>query len=117
MQTCFNNIFIEADYRGNFSETDLWRAFESDVDRQKLEAMITEWDDVYDSIWHALGIDKETFSEVSAQPFKEEDICSLQAGMRRLEEMNRDFLEIAVARAKVLVQGELGKTNGCRQLQ
>jgi hypothetical protein len=112
LQTCFNNIFIEADYRGNFSETDLWRAFEGGVDRQKLEAMMTEWDDIYDKIWHALGIDKETFSEVSAQPFKDEDICSLQAGMRRLEVMNRDFLDVAVARAKVLVQEELAKTSG-----
>jgi hypothetical protein len=38
------------------------------------------------------------------------DIASLDAGMRKLEEMNRDFLEIAVARAKVLVHEELAKT-------
>jgi hypothetical protein len=119
LQTCFNNIFIEAEFCGNFSPGDVWSAFEDSIDKDKIETMINEWDQLYLQIWRNIGfVDvKETFSEVSAQPFTDGDIASLDAGMRKLEEMNRDFLEIAVARAKVLVQEELGKTNGRRQLQ
>jgi hypothetical protein len=34
----------------------------------------------------------------------------LDTGLRELEKMNRDFLEIAVARAAVLIQREIGTT-------
>jgi hypothetical protein len=113
LQTCFNNILIEAEFRGNFSENDVWKAFESRTDKDKIETMISEWGELYSQIWKNIGFKDriETFSDVSAEPFADEDIDSLDAGMRKLEEMNRDFLEIAVARAKVLVQEELAKTN------
>ena len=109
LQTCFNNIFMEAEFRGNFSPIDVWGAFESTVDRDKIEAMIREWEELYPKIWRSLGFPdvSETFNEVSAHPFSDEDIALLDAGMRQLEEMNRGFLDMAVARAKALVQGEL----------
>jgi hypothetical protein len=45
---------------------------------------------------------------VSAQPFSDEDIALLDDGMRELEEMNRAFLDLAVAKAQSSVHRELG---------
>jgi hypothetical protein len=111
LQTCFNNIFIEAEFRGNFSQGDVWSAFETDVDKNKIEKMIKEWDGSYQKIWKGIGFGdvRETYSEVSAEPFSDEDITSLADGMRELEEMNRDFLDIAVVRAEILIRRELEK--------
>lgn len=47
LQTCFNNIFIEAEFRGNFSERDVWSAFETEADKDKIEKMIHEWPKLY----------------------------------------------------------------------
>jgi hypothetical protein len=110
LQTCFNNIFIEAEFRGNFSPSDVWAAFETDADKNKFENMIKDWDKLYQKIWKSIGFShvRETYGEVSAQAFSNEDIRSLVDGMRELEKMNRDFLDMAVARAKSLVHEELG---------
>jgi hypothetical protein len=69
LQTCFNNIFIEAEFRGNFSPSDVWSAFEADVDKKKFEEMIGEWDGLYQKIWKSLGFSnvRETYGEVSAR--------------------------------------------------
>ena len=111
LQTCFNNIFIEAEFRGNFQEGDVWSAFETKAEKDKIERMIREWKGVYQKIWKGIGFGdvRETYSEVSAEPFSNEDITSLADGMRGLEEMNRDFLDMAVARAKDLIGRELEK--------
>jgi len=113
LQTCFNNIFIEAEFRGNFSPTDVWSAFESTTDKRKILSMIEEWSQIYAEIWRSIGFTdlKETFSEVSDQPFAAQDIVSLEVGMRKLEKMNSDFLDMAIVRAKVLVQRELEITD------
>jgi len=47
LQTCFNNIFLEAEFRGNFSSDDVWGAFESTEERCKIETMVVEWEEVY----------------------------------------------------------------------
>jgi hypothetical protein len=109
LQICLNNIFMEAEFRGNFSPIDVWGAFESTADRDKIEAMIRGWEELYPKIWRSLGFPNvsETFNEVCAHPFSDEDIALLDAGMRQLEEINRDFLDMAVARAKALVHGDL----------
>jgi hypothetical protein len=110
LQTCFNNIFMEAEFRGNFSPSDVWAAFETDADKNKFKKMIKEWDELYPKIWKSIGFSdvRETYGEVSAQPFSDEDIRSLADGMRELEEMNRDFLDMAAARAKCLIHEDLG---------
>src|SRR5271169_1042221 len=112
LQTCLNNIFIEAEFRGNFSETDVWSAFESSADRSKIDAMIDDWKPLYSKIWQSLGVNDvtETLGEVSDQPFTDQDIASLGAGLHELAQMNSDFLNMAVARAEVLVGRELGIT-------
>jgi hypothetical protein len=73
--------------------------------------MIREWDGLYQKIWKGIGFGdvRETYSEVSAEPFSDEDITSLADRMRELEEMNRDFLDMAVVRAKFLIHQELEK--------
>jgi len=116
LQTCLNNIFIEAEFRGNFSPNDVWSAFESDVDRSKIDAMIKDWPPLYSKIWQSLGFNDvtETFGEVSDQPFTREDIISLGAALHELEKMNSDFLDMAVARAEVLIGKELGITKSPR---
>jgi hypothetical protein len=112
LQTCFNNIFMEAEFRGNFSEGDVWGAFESSTDRSKIDAMIKDWNPLYANIWRSLGFKDvtETFGAVSDQAFTNEDLTSLAAGLRELEKMNSDFLGMAVARAEVLIGKELGIT-------
>jgi hypothetical protein len=112
LQTCFNNIFLEAEFRGHFSEDDVWSAFESEADRSKIDAMIRDWKPLYAKIWQSLGFDDvtETFGEVSDQPFTEEEILSLEAGLDELKKINGDFLDIAVARAEALIGKELGIT-------
>jgi len=118
LQTCFNNIFIEGEFRGIYSPADMWDAFESSEDRAKILGMIEKFDHTYRKIWKGIGfIDvTETFGEVSNQPFSDQDLASLDAGLRELEEMNKNFLEIAVARAEILIQKELGITTQPRVL-
>jgi TIR domain len=112
LQTCFNNIFIEGEFRGIYSPADVWDAFESSEDQSKILGMIEGFDHTYRKIWKGLGfIDvTETFGEVSNQPFSDQDLALLDTGLRELEKMNRDFLDIAVARAEVLIREELGIT-------
>ena len=109
LQTCLNNIFMEAEFRGNFSEEDVWGAFEIDADRSKIDAIIKDWKPLYAKIWRSLGFKDvtETFGEVSDEPFTNEDITSLSDGLHELEKMNGDFLNMAVARAEGLIGKEL----------
>jgi TIR domain len=112
LQTCFNNIFIEGEFRGIYSPADMWDAFESNSDKSKILDMIETFDRTYRSIWRGLGFMDvtETFGEVSNQRFSDQDLSLLDTGLRELGEMNRDFLDIAVARAGVLIRKELGIT-------
>ncbi len=63
----------------------------------------------YPKIWEGIGfLDvTETFGEVSEQPMSDRDISLLDSGLQVLERVNKDFLGLAVARARVLVQREL----------
>jgi hypothetical protein len=112
LQTCFNNIFIEGEFRGIYSPADVWDAFESSADQSKILDMIEKFDKTYRKIWKGLGFADvtETFGEVSNQPFSDQDLALLDTGLRELEEMNKDFLDIAVARAGVMIRKELGIT-------
>jgi hypothetical protein len=109
LQTCFNNVFMEAEFRGYFSERDVLNAFESDADKRKILDIMTKWKKTYPKIWQGIGFSDvtETFGEVSDQPMTRQDLSLLEAGLRELEKLNRDFLSMAVARAEVLVQREL----------
>ena len=109
LQTCFNNIFLEAEFRGNFSPEDLLDAFEG-ADKEKLLDVIDNWKETYPRIWRGMGFSDvmETFGEVSKEPMSAEDQCLLQSGLQKLESLNRDFLAVAVARVHVLIQSELG---------
>jgi hypothetical protein len=113
LQTAFNNIFLEAESRGNYSPVDVWDAFESDEDKSKIESMIEEWNHTYPKIWQGIGFMdvRQTFDEVSDLPFSDEDLALLDTGLRELEQMNRDLLNMVVVRAEVLIQRELGITN------
>jgi hypothetical protein len=111
LQTCLNNIFLEAEFRGIYALSDVWKAFESDQDRSKIAMMNEKFKQhTYPKIWKGIGFPDVTltFGKVSDQPFSPEDLASLEAGLRELEEMNKDFLDIAVGRAAVLIESELG---------
>jgi hypothetical protein len=109
LQTCFNNVFLEAEFRGYFSEKDILNAFERDEDKKKVLRIMEKWKTTYPKIWRGIGfLDvTETFGEVSEQPMTPQDRSSLESGLRELESLNRDFLSLAVARAEVLIQREL----------
>jgi hypothetical protein len=111
LQTCFNNIFLEAEFRGNFSPEDLLDAFEG-ADKEKLLDIIDKWNETYPKIWRGIGFSDvmETFGDVSKEPMSAEDQCLLQSELQKLERLNRDFLAMAVARAEVRIQNEL-RTN------
>jgi hypothetical protein len=100
---------MEAEFRGYFSERDVLNAFESDADKRKILDIMTKWKKTYPKIWQGIGFSDvtETFGEVSDQPMTRQDLSLLEAGLRELEKLNRDFLSMAVARAEVLVQREL----------
>jgi len=54
----------------------------------------------------------QTFGEVSKEPMSAEDQCLLQSGLRELESLNRDYLDMAVPRVEVLIQNALRTTIG-----
>jgi hypothetical protein len=112
LQTCFNNIFREGEFRGVYSSTNVWDAFDSSGDKSKFSTMQTNFPLTYEKIWKGIGfIDStETYREVSDKPFSEEEIRSLDTGLCELEKMNKEFLEIAAPRASVLIQNEIGMT-------
>src|SRR5262249_31476090 len=74
LQTCFNNIFIEAEFRGHFLPSDVCSAFEIEADKKKFVRMIEQWDTLLQKIWKSIGFSdvKETYGEVSTQPFSDE---------------------------------------------
>jgi hypothetical protein len=81
--------------------------------------MIKDWGPLYSKIWQSLGFKDltETFGEVSNQPFSDQDITALGGGLRELEKMNSDFLDMSVARAEVLIGKELGITKSLRSFE
>jgi hypothetical protein len=111
LQTCFNNIFLEAEFRGNYSSGDLLDAFEG-ADKEKLLDIIDKWNETHPKIWRGIGFSDvtKTFGEVSKEPMSAEDQCLLQSGLQKLERLNRDYLAMAVPRVQVLIQNEL-RTN------
>ena len=96
LQTCFNNIFLEAEFRGNFSPGDLLDAFEA-ADEEKMLDIIDKWNKTYPKIWQGMGfLDvTETFGEVSKEPMTEHDLSLLQSEIQEVEKLNRDFLTMA----------------------
>ena len=104
LQTCLNNIFLEAEFRGNFSPTDLLNAFLS-ADKEKLLDIIDKWNETYPKIWHDIGfLDvTETFGEVSKEPMTDHDLSLLQSELQELERLNCDFLAMALARSELLI--------------
>jgi hypothetical protein len=110
LQTCFNNVFLEAGYRGNFSKGDLLDAFEGQ-DKEKLEDIMKRWDENYPKIWSGIGFkdmkEEMTFEEVSEEPMTPEDLSVLESALQEVERLNRDFLAMAVARGELLIRSEL----------
>ena len=109
LQTCFNNIFLEAEFRGHFSPEELVSAFESTDDQDKIMAIMEEWGQVYPDIWRGIGFPDltETFGEVSNQPMTDADLALLETGLCELKKLNREFLDIAATRLEVLIKREL----------
>ena len=44
LQTCFNNVFLEAEFRGHFAPKDLVNAFERPADKAKVLAIMAEFE-------------------------------------------------------------------------
>jgi hypothetical protein len=110
LQTNLNNVFMEAEFRGNFSPIDVLEAFEDDSEKEKIQTMIAQWSKIYPEIWKSIGFPdvRETFGEVSRSEMTDEDIALLKRRLQDLAEMNRDFLGMAVRRMEILIQRELG---------
>jgi hypothetical protein len=121
LQTCFNNIFLEAGFRANFSKTDLLDAFEP-RDKRKLRDIIKKWNEAYPKIWSGIGFKNmketfgegpkgpmapETFGEVPRGPMTPEDVSLLETALHEIEKLNRDFLAMAAARGELMIQSEL----------
>jgi hypothetical protein len=111
LQIGLNNIFLEAEFRGKFSKEDLLSAFET-TDQKAILDIYDKWNESYPKIWRGIGFSdvNENFGEVSGGPMREEDLSLLEDGLRGVEEVNRDFLAMAVARGELLIQNEL-RTN------
>jgi hypothetical protein len=115
LQTCLNNIFSEAEFRGTFSPADIWTAFENPRDKDSILKMIGDSRDTFRKLWQSIGFNDpmETFGEVSSQPFSKADEILLETGLGELQQMNSDFLQMAAVRLQALIEREVGdaKTN------
>ena len=111
LQTCLNNVFLEAGFRGNFSTADLLNAFEG-PDKDRLMDIVEKWRETYPKIWRGIGFadTTETFGEVSKGPMTPEDVSLLESALQELKKLNRDFLSMAAARGELMIQSEL-RTN------
>jgi hypothetical protein len=109
LQTCLNNIFSEAEFRGTYSSADLVTAFESEEDMTKIEKIIDDSGSIFEKLWRGIGFTntKQTFGEVSTKPFSPEEINLLGVGLKELKRVNKAFLEIAVVRSEALIRKEL----------
>jgi TIR domain-containing protein len=114
LQTCLNNIFSEAEFRGTYSLLDLSMSFEDKGDKVAIQNIIDDSIPIFGKIWESIGFcnTSETFGEVSAERFTEESIALLEDGLAELKKINSEFLEMGVARVEALVRRELGKSNG-----
>jgi hypothetical protein len=110
LQTCLNNIFSEAEFRGTFSTADIWTAFENPQEKDSVLKMISDSGDTFRKLWQSIGFNDpmETFGEVSSQPFAKADEILLETGLVELQQMNSDFLEMAAVRLQALIQREVG---------
>jgi hypothetical protein len=107
LQTNLNNVFVEFEFRGSFSPENLLEAFKSE-DKTELNEMGEKWPEIYRKIWQSIGLNAiETFEEVSKETMKEEDVALLKSKLEELAEMNSNFLRMAVARLKVLIDLEV----------
>jgi hypothetical protein len=108
LKTCFNNVFLEAGFRENFSEQDLVDAFDA-PDKERLLNIMEKWKETCQKFWRGLGFAdmKETFGEVSAEGMTDEEISLLESALQEIESLNRDFLAMASARGQLLIQNEL----------
>jgi hypothetical protein len=114
LQTCLNNVFFEAEFRGHFSLDDVLRSFQDEEDKTEDEKtryikIRDKFEQARPKIWRAIGFFdvKETSGEVSNQPMSDTDLSLLESALKDFEEVNRDFLDLAIARAQVLIQREL----------
>lgn len=113
LQTCLNNIFSEAEFRGSYSPADVWTVFDKDDEKARMLDMISTSKAVFDDLWRGIGFEdvSDTFGDVSTEPFGEKDIALLDKQITALARMNADFLKMAVERADVLIQQELRANN------
>jgi hypothetical protein len=110
LQTCLNNIFLESELRGVGTPADVWAALTDEEDRSVILKIMEGITGAFRKIWRGIGFeaDAQTFGEVSDRPFLEEEITLLEAGLKELEKLNNDFLEIAAVRVTELIRRELG---------
>ena len=118
LQRCFNNIFLEAEFRGTYSNTDVLNAFETDADKDKILKMVEDFGRIYPDIWRSLGFPdvSATFDKVSREAFADDDLALLRQRLCTLRQLNSDFLEIAMPRAHSLILNELQSGTGCSTL-
>jgi TIR domain len=117
LQTCLNNVFQEAEFRGLYSERDIYESFEKPEDKQWIEKIAEDFKPVYRSIWKSIGFPDtdHTFGKISAAPFSPSDMRALQAGLKELREMNQEFLRKGLSRVQQLVDAELAQRPGGRK--
>ena len=110
LQTCLNNIFSEAEFRGTYSLSNLLDSFDSEKDKEHMQKIIDESDIVFAKIWRGIGFDdpSKTFGDISTDNFAEERIVVLDEGLNELKKINREFLEMAPPRAEALIRKDLG---------
>jgi len=118
LQTCFNNIFLEAEFRGSYSSGDVLSAFETREQKTKMLAIVEQFDRIYPDIWRSLGFPNAsaTFGEVSDEPFADGDLALLRESVCALRQLNSDFLAIAMPRAQSLIFDEIGRGADCSTL-
>lgn len=83
LQTCLNNIFSEAEFRGYYSQEDLLNAFDSDADKDNLMDIFDEFNkQTLPKLWQGIGFldAAETFGEVSSeQSMTDRDLSLLES--------------------------------------
>lgn len=109
LQTCLNNIFSEAEFRGTYSSSDVTVAFDKDEEKTTMRQIINASEKTFQRLWRSIGFDNmsETFGKVSASPFSAKDKKLLNDGLAELGDMNARFLGMAAIRLDQLIQEEL----------
>jgi tetratricopeptide (TPR) repeat protein len=116
IQTCLNNIFIEAEFRQTYKPEDLIDSFEGS-ERIEIRSMIDDSRSAIRRLWSSLGFESSpvSFDEVSDILMTPAEIKDCSESLSVLDGLNARFLRKVWLQAGILIERDLEEPLGAAE--